>query len=109
VLINGIPSRFVDVERLSHTQLTDIHTNSTVPTQVALRQRIQHIAALETMTGTDDPNLDPWSNTRLNRWLVDWALRNDREETAKQLAEASGIGVSAVVSSTYKSDLTACD
>ena len=54
-----------------------------------------NLALLESLNSTEDPQFQPWAETRLDRWLVDWALRNGREETARKITEEKGIGVSA--------------
>lgn len=47
------------------------------------------------MSGRDDVEFNRWADTRLDRWLVDWALRTGKEKTARQIAHDRGIEVNA--------------
>jgi macrophage erythroblast attacher len=69
--------------------------------QTALRVRTEHTAAFEALTNTHDPKFDRWADTRLERWLVDWMLRNGRFETARALSEAKGLEVRSTHSNNY--------
>lgn len=75
-------------------QLSDLHANSTLPAHAAMRRRLNHLAAFESLCSTDQPEFSEWADTRLDRWLVDWALRTGKEDTAKAIAEHGGIEVS---------------
>jgi macrophage erythroblast attacher len=55
---------------------------------------MDHVQELETFTSTDSPEYLQWTDKRLDRWLVDWALRSGKPKTAKKLAEAKDIEVS---------------
>jgi len=46
---------------------------------------------LEDIAGSDSSSFSQWTDTRLDRWLVDWALRTGKPETARSLAKAKGI------------------
>jgi macrophage erythroblast attacher len=56
-----------------------------------LRQRIEHVNAPETMDSLQD--FDAWSERRLDRWIVDWALRHGRTGTAHAIAETKHMEV----------------
>ncbi|KAL5480789.1 FYV10 [Sanghuangporus weigelae] len=72
-------------------KLSDLHENSGLQTQDVMRERCMHITELENSTTRDDPRFNRWADTRIDRWLVDWALRNGKEQTARKLAEDKGI------------------
>lgn len=56
-----------------------------------MRERLQHLSAIESMQSTNSPEFSRWADTRLDRWLVDWALRNRKEKTARQIAKERNI------------------
>ncbi|QRW02883.1 macrophage erythroblast attacher [Ceratobasidium sp. AG-Ba] len=85
--LDGMISRVEGLKK----KLQDLQTSSVAPTQNSFRQRLDHIAILEAATTTDQPDYIQWTNTRTDRWLVDWALRNSREETALTLAQEKGL------------------
>ena len=60
-----------------------------------MRERLEHLAAVEAMSlsGPNSAEFNRWADTRLDRWLVDWALRNGKEKTAMKLADDKGIKV----------------
>ena len=58
-----------------------------------MRERLQHLTAAENIQNDSGLEYARWADTRLERWLVDWALRNGKEKTAKQLAEERGLEV----------------
>jgi macrophage erythroblast attacher len=58
-----------------------------------MRERFEHLASIESFDSTHDPALVTWSNTRLDRWLVDWNLRHGKQETARAIVTAKGIEV----------------
>ncbi|KAF8605818.1 hypothetical protein BDV93DRAFT_521181 [Ceratobasidium sp. AG-I] len=72
-------------------KLLDLQTYSVVPTQNSFKQRLEHLSVLENAATTDQPDYIQWTETRTDRWLVDWALRNSREETALTLAREKGL------------------
>lgn len=74
-------------------QLDRLNEKSGNPTLFALQKRVDHVQELENFTTTDSPEFAKWSDTRLDRWLVDWALRTNKPETAKSLARAKEIEV----------------
>lgn len=59
-----------------------------------MRRRLNHLAAFESLASTDQPEFSDWADTRLDRWLVDWSLRNGKDATAKSIAKHQGIEVS---------------
>jgi macrophage erythroblast attacher len=75
-------------------QLSDLSDKSTIPTHAIMRKRLEHLNSLDTMPGRDDAEFNRWADTRLDRWLVDWALRTGKEKTARQIAHDRGIEVS---------------
>ena len=58
-----------------------------------MRERLQHLAAVEEMQSANTPEFARWADTRLDRWLVDWALRHGKEKTARMIAHDRGIEV----------------
>lgn len=63
------------------------------PTLDVLRERLQHLGTLERLESTTEPEFTRWTDTRLDRWIVDWALRNGKEKTARMIASEKGIEV----------------
>lgn len=49
------------------------------------------MAAVENIPMANDPEFGRWADTRLDRWLVDWALRNGKDKTAKMIAKEKHI------------------
>lgn len=74
-------------------QLSDLHENAGVPTQTVMRERLTHLSELENFHSRDDASFGRWADTRLDRWLVDWALRAGKDKTAKKIAREKGIEV----------------
>ncbi|EJD51138.1 hypothetical protein AURDEDRAFT_111798 [Auricularia subglabra TFB-10046 SS5] len=72
-------------------KLESVHETTNVPNQQTLKHRLEHIAALDACSLRTDPEFQQWAATRLDRWLVDWALRGGRQETARQLAVEKSI------------------
>jgi macrophage erythroblast attacher len=60
-------------------------------------ERFNHLGTIEGIQSQADPEYNRWSDTRLDRWLVDWTLRSGMEKTAKQLASERNIEVFAFV------------
>ncbi|KAH7335466.1 CTLH/CRA C-terminal to lish motif domain-containing protein [Rhizoctonia solani] len=86
-VLDGIITRVEGLKK----RLLDIQTNHVAPTQVSLRQRLDHLTTLESAAATDQPEYIRWTEARTDRWLVDWALRNSRDETALTLAREKGL------------------
>jgi macrophage erythroblast attacher len=74
-------------------KLSDLHDSAGAPTQSVLRERLDHLTAIEACTSSTSSEFDSWADTRLDRWLVDWALRHGKERTARQIACEKGIEV----------------
>jgi hypothetical protein len=74
-------------------QLSEIQTSSGKPTQDVMRERLHHLAAVEALQSGNGPEFARWADTRLDRWLVDWALRKGRERTARKIADEKDIAV----------------
>ena len=58
-----------------------------------MRERLHHLAAVESLQNTNQPEFSRWADTRLDRWLVDWCLRNGKENSARSIAKEKGIEV----------------
>jgi macrophage erythroblast attacher len=71
-----------------------------------MRERLQHLGQLEHMQSMNTPEFARWADTRLDRWLVDWCLRNGREQTAKRIAREKDIEVRLQVFVTLTYSLT---
>ncbi|KAJ7240453.1 CTLH/CRA C-terminal to lish motif domain-containing protein [Mycena rebaudengoi] len=89
--INSIDAMISSVENLKR-KLSDLHDKSGKPTQDVMRERLQHLATIENIPNASDPEFGRWADTRLDRWLVDWALRSGKEKTAKSIAKEKAIG-----------------
>ncbi|KAI9653375.1 MAG: GID complex subunit containing RING finger motif [Alyxoria varia] len=59
--------------------------------QRQLRTRVQHMQQLYTMHSFSDVKYEEWAKVRLNRLVVDYLLRCGYSNTAKELAEATGV------------------
>jgi len=86
-VIDGIIGRVEGLKR----KLSDVQTSNTTSAHVAMKRRLDHLAAFECVASTEQQEFSEWAGTRLDRWLVDWGLRNGREETAKSVACRQGI------------------
>lgn len=75
------------------TQLSDLHDNVGMPTQTVMKERFDHVGELENFQSREDPEYSRWADTRLDRWIIDWALRNGKEKTARKIAAKKGIEV----------------
>ncbi|KAL0959940.1 hypothetical protein HGRIS_011603 [Hohenbuehelia grisea] len=72
-------------------KLADIHETGGRPTQNIVRERLNHISTMEAMPSASSDEFSRWADTRLDRWLVDWALRSKKEKTARQIAKGRNI------------------
>ena len=59
-----------------------------------MRERCKHLAVIEDIQGSKDPEYMRWVDTRLDRWIVDWVLRHGRDQTARHIAREKSIEVS---------------
>lgn len=67
------------------------------PMQQAMRARTDHLVGLESIPSTSSLEYAQWSETRMDRWLVDSMLRSGRFNSGKALAQAKHIEVSFVL------------
>ncbi|KAJ6595694.1 CTLH/CRA C-terminal to lish motif domain-containing protein [Mycena vulgaris] len=88
--IQSIDAMINNVENLKR-KLSDLHNTAGKPTQDVIRERLQHLATVEHIQTANDPEFGRWADTRLDRWLVDWALRNGKEKTARMIAKEKHI------------------
>lgn len=88
--MKSIDSMINRVEGLKR-KLADLQDTAGTPTLAVMRERLQHLATVENLQNEGEPEFARWADTRLERWLVDWALRNGKEQTAKQIASERGI------------------
>ncbi|KAJ3566386.1 hypothetical protein NP233_g7042 [Leucocoprinus birnbaumii] len=72
-------------------QLSDLNETAGKPTLDVMRERLEHLATIESVQSTTEPEFSRWADTRLDRWLVDWTLRNGKERTAKRIARDKDI------------------
>ncbi|KAI0918518.1 hypothetical protein AcV5_002490 [Taiwanofungus camphoratus] len=86
-IIDGMVGRVENLKR----KLSDLHSSAGSPTLNVMRERLQHLTAIEDMQSATGPEFARWADTRLDRWLVDWALRNGKEKTARMIAEDRSI------------------
>jgi macrophage erythroblast attacher len=57
-----------------------------------LRERYRHLATVES-DSVSEAEYGQWAEKRLDRWIVDWALRNGKEKTARMIAQHKGVEV----------------
>ncbi|KAG8907679.1 GID complex subunit containing RING finger motif [Tulasnella sp. 403] len=88
-VLDGMVTRVEGLKR----KLEEIQSNNTVPAHTAMRRRLNHLSAFEALSTTDQPGYADWAEIRLDRWLVDWTLRNGKEATAKSIAKSRNIEV----------------
>ena len=81
------------MSRIAAEQLSDMQETAAKPTLNVLRERLKHLGALEKIESTTQPEFTRWTDARLDRWIVDWALRNGKEKTARMIASEKGIEV----------------
>ncbi|KAH6917944.1 macrophage erythroblast attacher isoform 1 [Coprinopsis sp. MPI-PUGE-AT-0042] len=61
------------------------------PTLDVLRERLNHLATIDSNDPPSAVEFSRWADTRLDRWLVDWCLRTGKESTARLIAQDKGI------------------
>ncbi|KAI0064381.1 hypothetical protein BV25DRAFT_1800895 [Artomyces pyxidatus] len=88
--IKSLESMIGRVEGLKR-KLSDLQDSAGSPTQDVMRERLQHLNAVEDVQSPKDPEYTRWEDTRLDRWLVDWVLRHGKERTARKIAQEKGI------------------
>ncbi|GJE85210.1 CTLH/CRA C-terminal to LisH motif domain-containing protein [Phanerochaete sordida] len=85
--VDGMLKRAENLKR----KLGELQKNAGTPTLGVMRERLELLASVESMQSASSPEFDRWADTRLDRWLTDWALRSGKERTARKLAQARGI------------------
>ncbi|PPQ75590.1 hypothetical protein CVT24_010896 [Panaeolus cyanescens] len=85
--LDGMIGRVENLKR----KLNDLHEQSGKPTQDVIRERLHHLATVESLQNSNQPEFSRWADTRLDRWLVDWCLRNGKESSARSIAKEKGI------------------
>ena len=58
-----------------------------------MRDRILHLNNVDDLQSAGDSDYVRWTDIRLDRWLVDWALRHGKEHTARVIAQEKNIEV----------------
>ena len=71
-----------------------MHEKDGKPTQDVMRERLHHLATVESIQSSNQPEFSRWADVRLDRWLVDWCLRIGKEKSAKNIAKEKHIEVS---------------
>jgi len=82
--IQSIDAMITRVENLKR-KLSDLNDNVGTPTQAVMKERLEHLSVVDGAESQTTPEYQRWSDTRLDRWLIDWTLRTGRERTAKKL------------------------
>ncbi|KAI0656955.1 CTLH/CRA C-terminal to lish motif domain-containing protein [Cubamyces menziesii] len=85
--IDGMIARVEGLKR----KLSEMQESAGKPTLNVMRERLQHLGAMEALESTNTPEFTRWADIRLDRWLVDWSLRNGKEKTARKIAADQGI------------------
>ncbi|EJF57375.1 hypothetical protein DICSQDRAFT_140404 [Dichomitus squalens LYAD-421 SS1] len=85
--IDGMIARVEGLKR----KLSDMQESAGTPTLNVMRERLQHLATVEDTESSTAPEFTRWADVRLDRWLVDWCLRNGKEKTARMIAAQNGI------------------
>ncbi|EGN92895.1 hypothetical protein SERLA73DRAFT_190495 [Serpula lacrymans var. lacrymans S7.3] len=85
--VEGMIGRVENLKR----KLSELQDTAGKPTLDVTRERLHHLAVVEALQSTSEPEFSRWADTRLDRWLVDWALRSGKEKTARKLAEEKSI------------------
>ncbi|KAF4583416.1 GID complex subunit containing RING finger motif [Pleurotus pulmonarius] len=88
--VNALDSMIARVEALKR-KLSDLQETTGKPAVNVLRERVNHVAAMEGIQSSNSPEFDRWTDTRFDRWLVDWFLRNGKEKSARHLAQEKHI------------------
>ncbi|KAH9989658.1 CTLH/CRA C-terminal to lish motif domain-containing protein [Russula vinacea] len=72
-------------------KLSDLQTTAGSPTLDVMRERCKHLATIEDIQSSKDPEYIRWVDTRLDRWIVDWVLHRGRDKTARHIAQEKDI------------------
>jgi macrophage erythroblast attacher len=74
-------------------QLFNLQETLGKPTLDVMRERLNHLATIDSNDPPSAVEFSRWADTRLDRWLVDWCLRTGKEGTARLIAQDKGIEV----------------
>jgi len=85
--IDGMIGRVENLKR----KLSELQETAGKPTQDVMRERLHHLATIETLPTASGPEFTRWADTRLDRWLVDWCLRHGKEKTARKITKEKDI------------------
>ncbi|KDR80093.1 hypothetical protein GALMADRAFT_222986 [Galerina marginata CBS 339.88] len=88
--LKSIDNMIGRVENLKR-KLSDLHDTAGKPTQDVMRERLHHLATVESLQNTNQPEFSRWADIRLDRWLVDWCLRAGKENSARSIAKEKKI------------------
>ncbi|KAF9494995.1 hypothetical protein BDN71DRAFT_1448120 [Pleurotus eryngii] len=88
--VNAIDTMIARVEALKR-KLSDLQETTGKPAVNVLRERVNHVAVIEGIQSSNSPEFDRWTDTRFDRWVVDWFLRNGKEKSARHLAQEKHI------------------
>ncbi|KAF8884918.1 CTLH/CRA C-terminal to lish motif domain-containing protein [Gymnopilus junonius] len=88
--VKSIDNMIGKVENLKR-KLADLHETAGKPNQDVMRERLHHLATVETLQNTSQSEFSRWADIRLDRWLVDWCLRTGKEKSARSIAKEKGI------------------
>ncbi|KAF5379199.1 hypothetical protein D9615_005906 [Tricholomella constricta] len=85
--IEGMIGRVETLKR----KLSNLQETAGKPSQDVMRERLHHLATVETIATAGGLEYNRWADTRLDRWLVDWCLRSGMEKTARKIAKDKDI------------------
>ncbi|KZS87276.1 hypothetical protein SISNIDRAFT_491234 [Sistotremastrum niveocremeum HHB9708] len=89
-MVKSLDAMIARVEGLKK-KLSDLHSNAGAPTLKVTKTRLDQLSLVEDMQTQDDPRYPKWADTRLNKWIVDWALRTGRIQTAEKLTQSQDL------------------
>ncbi|EFI27062.1 macrophage erythroblast attacher isoform 1 [Coprinopsis cinerea okayama7 len=88
--VTAIDNMISKVENLKQ-KLNNLQDTAGKPTLDVMRERLNHLATVDSSEPPTSVEFSRWADTRLDRWIVDWCLRTGKERTAKQIAKEKGI------------------
>ncbi|KAA1472045.1 hypothetical protein DENSPDRAFT_838193 [Dentipellis sp. KUC8613] len=88
--VRTLETMITRVETLKR-KLSDLQDGPSAQTQAVMRERLHHLNTVDELQHPSDPEFVRWADTRLDRWLVDWALRHGKDKTARKIAQEKGI------------------
>jgi macrophage erythroblast attacher len=74
-------------------QLVEAEQGTVLPTECAMRERSDSLAAFESLNSVADPGYKNWTDIRIDRWLVDYMLRSGRFNSAAKHSDTKCISV----------------